>query len=247
VSEDQVTLEYAATPRRRWRWRRWVAVVLVVAITVTVLHYREPIAQRARLLYWQHKCLTYTRPPGTPLMAWESLDADYSRNGSKLQPRYTLSPDCWRRFEAECWPVRATPLVQRAGRGPQTLFLHERTSKSGNRRLVRIETGWTNALAIDRGHIATVIRPGSLWREPKEVGPGQMFQYSGRSVEADLFFGQPDPENLSHFWFDFVVPDDGSTRAWKPVGSRRGTVDAWLNDDDTVTFKLRDPASTRGL
>jgi hypothetical protein len=107
--------------------------------------------------------------------------------------------------------------------------------------LVRVEDwGDANALAIDRGYQVTIIEVGTLWREPNEVGPQRLYQYSGRFVKAELSFAQPDPNDASHFWFDFTAAD--------PTGvPPRGTVDAWLNDDDTVTFKLRDPASTRGL
>jgi hypothetical protein len=221
VDEDQVTLEYAATPRRRWRWRRCLTIALVAGVTFTALHYREPIGRRARLLYWQHKCLTYTRPAGTPVGA---------------------SPACWQQFELERRPVAMPVLTKsRAGSGLGTLFLRERISKAGHPRLVRVEQ-WqaANALAIDGGYDVTVIQPGTLWNEPTDVGPRRGYAYSGRAVDAQIFFAQVDPNESDHFWFYFTATD-------RTGAKRSGTVDAWLNDDDTVTFKLSDPASTRGL
>jgi hypothetical protein len=130
--------------------------------------------------------------------------------------------------------------MQGSGPGPCTVFLHERVSKAGHRRLVRVEALRPNGLAIDRGYEVTVIEPGSLWREPRDVGPAQSFQYSGATSTAYLSFAQADPNDPSHFWFDFTADN--------MIGPyRHGTIDAWLNDDDTVRFKLRDPASTRGL
>jgi hypothetical protein len=216
--------DYAPTARPRRRWIRYLVLTLVLGAFAFGLRHRTEVAGRVRLGYWQHQCLTYTRPPGTPLYGATALE-----------------PECWRRFNAERSARTLVAVQRQVGPRRATLFLHERTSPGGNRRLVRVQQ-WhaANALTIERGYDVTVIAPGTLWRPPKEVGPGRGYVYSGRAVDARLFFAQPDPADPSRFSFDFTAVDrDGATR--------RGTVDARLNDDDTVTFELRDPATTRGL
>jgi len=49
----------------------------------------------------------------------------------------------------------------------------------------------------------------------------------GRGNNGQVFNGQPDPNDGSHFWFDYDF--DGS----------RGTFDGLLNDDGSVKLKVR--------
>jgi hypothetical protein len=123
------------------------------------------------------------------------------------------------------------------GDPPQILFLHERISPSGHRRLVLVENVTANALSITSGMIPRVIVPGTIWSPARELSEQKLLEFSGRYIEAQFYFGQPDPSDASHFTIDFDVKEH----------ARHGTIDAWLNDDETVTFKLRNPATTRGL
>jgi len=239
MGEGGAVLEYAAGAPRR-RWRRWVVAIVALLLVGVVIAYRHPILRRGRLLYWQHGCLTYTRPPRIPVSTTRpsaGSDPDYAAyplpDGTTA---YALSPQCWAKFDSERLPRLLPVLVQRIGVGPSTVFLHERVSPAGHRRLVRVEPLLANALSPALGYDVTLTVPGSVWAEPRGVGKAQLLNYSGQYVPAEFFFGQVDPNDASHFTIEYAVR-----------GQPRGTVDAWLRDDDTVVFKLRNPASTQGL
>ena len=240
MGHDAPQLDYAAARPAKRRWRRWVAGVLLVALVGAGVAYRGPIVRRGRVLYWQRLCLTYSRSAGTPLATTRpsaAADPDYLAypmpNGSTA---YALSPACWRKLEAERWPRQIMQMLKVSGIGPAVVFLHERVSPAGHRRVVRVEPLLASALSPELGYHVTLVAPGSVWREPRTVGVPLGFAFSGRIVPAELFFGRADPDDASHFSFDYAVS-----------GNLRGTVDGWLRDDDTVVFKLRDPASTRGI
>jgi hypothetical protein len=122
------------------------------------------------------------------------------------------------------------------------LFLHERTSKGGNRRLVALY-GWLHddlgsytprplgesriwSIAID----LVLLKPATLREDLVEVdsrlsGHAPSLTYAW-AKQARVFAGQPDPNDASHFTIQFEA--DG-----KP-----GTIEGWLNDDDSVTLKV---------
>jgi hypothetical protein len=239
MGESGAVLEYAAgTPRPQWR--RWAVVIVGLLLVGMVISYRQPILRRGRLLYWQHRCLTYTRPARTPVLTTQpsaAQDRDYLPYPRGYPPRplmwYGTSPECWRELEGLRWPGLQGA---RSGFGLRTVFLHERVSPAGHRRLVRVESIYGNALQPQYGYDVTVLAPGTLWRDPKEVSPRFGFAASGRYIPADYYFGQPDLDDASHFTIEYAV-----------AGKPRGTVDAWLRDDETVVFKLRDPASTQSV
>jgi hypothetical protein len=239
--ENGATLEYASEARgARRKWARWALAALLIILVGSGFCYRQPILRRARVLYWQRQCMTYTRPPGTPVTTTTrpsaANDRDYERFPRTRVAVFGASPECWRQFEAargsSFTGIRALGVPS----GPNAVFLHQRVSPAGHRRLVRVESIYANALRPQYGYAVTVVVPGSLWREPRDVGPRFGFAASGRFEAAERLFGQPDPHDASHFTIDYAVD-----------GELLGTVDAWLRDDDTVDFKLRDPASTRWL
>jgi hypothetical protein len=51
-----------------------------------------------------------------------------------------------------------------------------------------------------------------------------------------------DPNDPTHLSIDFSIPPRDSTQA-----RREGVIDVYLRDDDTLDFKIRDPATTQGL
>jgi hypothetical protein len=232
-------IDYAPPARRRWRWGRVVLFIFIALALGAGIYWHKQIAHEARLWYWQRQCLNYTRPPGTPTATTQpsaANDPDYhslsaqNQQASNLLSERWLMPACFMHFDNE-WSGGNIHGI------PQTLFLHERISPGGHRRLVFVESIMTNALAITAGFIPRVIVPGTPWSPARELTMANQIHFSGRYIEAQFYFGQPDPSNASHFTIDFDVKESG----------RHGTIDAWLNDDETVTFKLRDPATTQGL
>jgi hypothetical protein len=232
-------LEYSNQPRRR-RWRRWALLLFVLVACGVSFYYRGPISRRAHVLYWQRQCMKYDRPPGTPVMVDQATakgDRDYAAPfGPPENADFALSPQCWSSFESALQGGRVAQVMSKSlGPKTPTIFLHERISPAGHRRLVRVESIMSNALSLPYGLTADLYQPATVWRDAKLLGRPQLLNYSGRFVSAELFFGQPDPADASHFTIDFEVE------------GRKGVIDGWLRDDDTVQLKLRDPATTRGL
>jgi len=242
MPNQPLTIDYASPSRKRWPWRRLLLVAILALTLGTGLYCRERIAHEARLWYWQRQCLNYTRPPGTPTATTQpsaANDPDYVTTNMKylnmmeLPGLRLLQPACLTHFDAE----RPGANISKSLLLPQSLFLHERISPSGHRRLVFVETIMTNALSIKAGLIPRVIAPGTPGSPARDLTLQKQIMFSGRYIEAQFYFGQVDPSDASHFTIDFDVKEEG----------RHGTIDAHLQDDDTITFKLRDPATTRGL
>ena len=151
MGHDAPQLDYAAARPAKRRWRRWVAGVLLVALVGAGVAYRGPIVRRGRVLYWQRLCLTYSRSAGTPLATTRpsaAADPDYVAypmpDGSTA---YALSPACWRKLEAERWPRQIMQMLKVSGIGPAVVFLHERVSPAGHRRVPRHARGARVGLA----------------------------------------------------------------------------------------------------
>jgi len=126
----------------------------------------------------------------------------------------------------------------------QLLFLHERLSPSGHRRLVVVmafsddcftadvikPVDWfaspprwryvPEAWIVNHSFVQLIdfqtwagVRSGPLPRPPEEI--------------TRIFFGQPDPENASHFTIRYKVRD------------QEGLIDGWLCDNDAVYLRPR--------
>jgi hypothetical protein len=247
------TLDYAQQPSRLRRWRRRLGRAVVIALLlaggVAAYRYRHELELRASEIYWSRRCMGFDAPRdsilfvGDPAAAAALRERDpdyvqtrlYGRAGAKFLPR------CWR----ELCAAMNNPAVVAADTvmDDPVLFLHERRSPGGKRRIVMIKSGSYNARALPRKMRATIITPARLFaRTQVMAAPMPDVAWSGVYVPLRIFFGHPDPADASHFTIDFVVLDgfDGA-----PI--RNGTIDGYLNDDDTVSFRLRDPATTRGF
>ena len=227
-------LEYSPG-KRRIRWRRIVLLAALASLVALGLFFRTPLMHCSRLLYWQRQCMRYERPSSTAVWTTHPsnpTDPDYDRlTGDEEGTLYVLNPRCWEQYKIEAGVSES----QVFGHGPAcpTVFLHERISPGGHRRLLRVQCVGDNALMLPNvGFASYVIEPAGLWAQPKSHS-ASVGDQSGKYAHAEIFFGQPDPSDASHFWIDFTVNE------------RRGTIDGWLRDDDTVSFKLRDPATTR--
>jgi hypothetical protein len=118
-----------------------------------------------------------------------------------------------------------------------TVFLHERTSPSGNRRLVAVDASLsmhsTPAILL----VPRVIRPGSLLAEPAESIHTSAGYISAPPADA-VHAGQLDSADASHFTIRVVS------------NSREQILDGWLRDDDQVVIERRSSATapaTRSL
>ena len=239
------TLGYAPAPRRRGRkWLRRVlfACTLAVAVLVLLRWGFVPLQLKAKLLHSQSQCLAFAPAPGTVAYTEDAATiarltggalsgtgwATMTHNGKPIA--YSLAPEALRRVEQ-------TPGVDLPqGTGP--VFLHGRRASGGAERLVVVKTdvmrtyrvhGNKDVLGMDHLLNASVMRPATLTSSPSVTrtfwNPAAPAPAWG---ELTLFAGQPDPNDASHFTIDYLTP------------SGRGTIDGWLQADDTVKLAVRD-------
>lgn len=220
-------LAYAPPPRwhQRPAFRRRlrlyvpvVAVLLAAAAVLFVPHVRE----RVRVLYRQRQCMAYTPPQG-------SVAYDDDPGGSaalRRTPGYAASGPAAVRTNL-AWRAYAGPMLPVA-------FMHRRHSPGGNERLVAVQFGESGGgrSADPLGRLSLtpyVPLPGTLVRPragAATLSAGlDMCRTPGTTTR--LFEGRIDPADPSHFTIDYV--HDGTA----------GTIDGWLNDDDTVTLSPR--------
>jgi hypothetical protein len=135
------SLVYARRPRRS-RWQTFRQLMKYTALPILmVIGIKFAIIDSARLLllYHQHKCLTYA-PPSDQIAytTIPSVLAEYSSKPGYLAVGGTAirtRPTDWDWFAGHC--LAAYPIPCRPN--DAILFMHERTSPGGNRRLIVIE------------------------------------------------------------------------------------------------------------
>ena len=224
-------LEYAPPlPWQRRPWARRALLVGMVAAVVAVVAALTPsLWHRFQLVRLQRACLAHRDPPDA--VAYESLDlfnsTDHPDVGSRSMSETSAVPTAWTEFYGRL-----------QGTGPRTagmLFLHERRSPSGARRLVAVDVSTMN-MGFFTFH-ARLFSVGSFLRPAAELpsaidtsdidgGGSPHFTPGHRSVR--LYAGQPDQNDPTHFTIDLEL--DGQRR----------TLDGWLRDDDTVVIESRE-------
>ena len=195
-------LSYAPPPalhRRPWL-RRLALRLAILALLVGVGAAWGPAAwRRAELLYRQRQCLRYTAPPDNIVCA------------EPLPSAGQMFPFS---FEAADPPVAGEVLGVRLGReilapgseGP-LLFMHERKTNSGKRRLVivrRTPAASRQSWDLPVAYTVTLVEPASLTGDSTvrmqsliEVLPRDS---AGTPLASLRFFaGQPDPSDPSRF------------------------------------------------
>lgn len=202
MSERPEQLAYAPPPalhRRRWVRRLAVRLVVVVILAAVGLTWGPLAWRRAELLYRQRQCLRYTGPPDS-VVCCEPLPA-----AGQMHP-FT--------FEAADPPVAGEVLRYRAGRdtlapgsnGP-LLFMHERTTSSGKRRLVvvrRNPASGRQSWDLPVAYTVTLVRPATATTDSAvrmqtliEVVPRDSTDTPHAALR--FFAGQPDPSDASRF------------------------------------------------
>lgn len=203
-------LEYAPpTPWRRKLWRR-VGIALLVISTLVIVLRLGPIAwHRAEVLHWQKACLNYQAPADQVVF--------------KLAPPQAITPAEWTEFYRRVSP---------AGSNAQAvLFLHERISRAGNKRLVAIEMDtrarggrFTADTAILWPRVFTPATPFSMPGQPPSSGE---FESLPIDLDCVIYAGQPDPQDTSHFTIRIVS------------GGMERILDGWLLDNDRIKVEPR--------
>lgn len=219
-----------------------VAVMVAALGVVGWKRYGPRLQKRVQMLSLQRQCLAYQPPAGTVRYVQDGTDTAASQPWKRF---FGMKPlPIWGTFQerhvAPYGPLRSGGLQSQG-----TLFLGERRSPAGNRRLVAVDlrVSWNNTNWTASVEKRAVV-PGTLGTEPRETwgGPpaddlkttnlvGQrdvLFMFDWRQ-KVKLYAGRPDPADSSHFTIDYEL--DG----------RREVIDGWLRDDDAVELTQRNP------
>jgi len=214
------TLDYSPTRPghfRRNRWRYGAIIALIVGAMV-VYPFLRPARVKITSLYWQSRCLRFEMP------------AD----------ERARSPECWKRY-LSFHLYEPGFLDASFPDGSRVVFLHEMETSSGKRRLVLIHRWLDLAVPLHLAFAGGVIEPETLVSPPHVMTTFGRGNFMGGRHPIAIYFGQLDPKDHSHVVFR--VRSDPSI-----YPSRLNTVvDGFLHDDDTMTFKYRDLATTQGL
>jgi hypothetical protein len=178
----------------------------------------------------QRQCLGYAAKEG------QVICAEPPPYGGETPPLTVAAqdPGCLRQLVSEVWGAQAA--TWDAARGP-VLFLHERRSKAGVRRLVIVRRtppvarmSWDIPMAFN----VTLFEPGGLTGSPRRIlsylpdaVPSHFGDGSGGGPRLRLFAGRLDPADESHFTIDYELNGD------------RGTIDGWLRDTQEEPWPVR--------
>lgn len=179
-----------------WRWgpRVWVAV---------------------RVQYWQRKCLAYDAPPGEVVVDFDPVAIGPTKSLASTAPSAAAPPRCW---------TELNRLAGNAVGGGTVLFLHERVSRTGVRRLVAIQAGGKPGPFV----VVQLIIPASGLNPLKPDIPHIILQKDVvLFLDGDLVMrfgpGQFDPADSSHLTIPFRMGQGPTAVA--------GTLEAWLSDN----------------
>jgi hypothetical protein len=153
--------------------------------------------------------------------------------GEPPPPAASYVPEVLRKY----WEVSGTWRIVSA-----VAFMGRRISPSGHSRLVIVYGSTRNAfrLTTPAPNEYEVYTTG-LFSSTLVPAPPTATLCAGPVGPATLSPGVADPADASHITFPFSVGQTDDRPAWT------GILDVHLNDDDTLTFTLRDPATTQGI
>jgi hypothetical protein len=199
-SAPRARLDYVPvtpTPFRSGLVRYSMAGLMASAALLSAITWGPQSLRRVGLYLLQRQCAAYVAPPNLPAIG--------------------AVPDCWSRFYARLSPP--------GGKPDGMIFLHERVSPSGNRRLVALELHLGSGNHEGPEAHARVIALGTPARPPREIFQlgGELRFQSGASVSA----ATADESDSSHFVF-VITGANGNQ-----------TIDGWLTDDDRVILEPR--------
>lgn len=259
MSSDRLaslTLDYA--PKQRPRGRTWlkriVLILVVMGVGAMAWRYTSSLLSSVESWYWQKRCLAFNAAPDI-VAYWRSAETKPSEHASEgfLDSKSPLIPYSpllcgFGTGNASTKPTRLVgglvpkpyAMFLRAeslsivGTETAVVFCHERSSASGHRRLVVVEYNVDNAdvgsMIVDEMKPIIYCRDGSFLSQESywssftaEVFPGP----------SRIYAGQPDASDNSHLTIAFDWADGVN-----------GTIDGWLQDDDSLTLKIREGAGT---
>jgi hypothetical protein len=254
MNGDPVQLDYALPPARRWNPRRYVLAAAVIAALWMLVELGPDAVRRVRLIWVQERCARFEFPKDVVIfdsdpVSGAALMADsgnyVAQTDAQVWPRTGVGrrePDCWVSLKGILFGSRS---FWPPGPPAPKALVHRLRNSAGVERLVAIIIApsppplpTANPIyphpAI--GVVAAIVQPGT-WDVPPRWDGNSVFLRAGFESAQRLRFysAQLDPNDASRFSIAYEM--DG----------KRGTIDGRLEDDATVSLKVRDgPASKTG-
>ena len=237
----QLTYAPGVRPRRR-KWVRGVLIAIALLLLMVVaFRLVVPLSARFAFLLQQDRCLRFSA--GRDVVAYTEDPATVAKltGGAPAGPDWATLTDNGQRISFFRMPDALRHLEQSPGvnllQGNGPVFLHGRTAPGGQERLVVVKVDLTRSylrnpkIVLGTVHLfnASVMRPATLgsspfvtrtnWQPPAPVP---------KWGDLTLLAGQPDWADASHFTIPYQTP------------AGNGTIDGWLQPDDTLKFQVRD-------
>jgi hypothetical protein len=205
-------LEYAR--ESPWHRRRSARLVVLLCFGLLVLsataRWGNQMLMRIKAKYYFNQSMAWTAP--SDYVAYQRHTQGWMPDGTVAVP--------WQNF----YQNYTGSLPVSVG----TLFLHERTSRGGNRRLVAVDVvGAEPHLGRVHANMRVFSPPvGIAWPKQRTTSIATLPLATNDGL-FKIFAGQPDPNDPSHF----TIVYEG--------GNHRGVIDGWLQDGDNVLLELR--------
>lgn len=242
-------LDYAPAPADRRRIYRVIFAALLLGLSLVAWKWGPAGWRRAEVFYWQHQCLQFSLPPDAVVYEEDPAKAAALLAGSPKYHVYSfqrrasmqaapspataaaLGVSGWDKLAAVVLPRSYSPFIN-----PAVIFLHERISPAGHRRLVCVRYGPQGdsfaAQFIQALNCETfTVTPGT-WNQPPIYTPlGWAYDvetgWPRKPPLVRIFAGQTDPNDPAHFTIRY--------RMW----GQEDVVDGRLLDNDRVTLTFR--------
>ena len=217
-----------------------VACALVFTALLLLRYAYVPIHLKVAFLHHQSRCMAFAPPTDTVAYTEDAATLARLTGGSFSGPGWATFSSNGQIAAYYLVPKSLQHLEQTPGVGiPQgfgPVFMYARSAPGGAARLVVVkvdsERSWRlrfpprGTAPSDHLFTTTVVRPATLLSGPV-VTLDHWNPPPGPPDFGDLTFfaGQPDPADPSHFTIDYQTP------------AGRGTIDGWLQGDDTIKFR----------
>jgi len=251
ASPESPQLDYAQAPRaRRKILRRAPIVLLIVAAGIATWRFAPAAMRQVQLLSRERKCLNYSASTDQVIYEEDPIKAAELMIGNTEYAMYPINrepppfecpvftnaaahvPACWREYQS----ITMIGMIQAASRYGTIAFLHERTSPSGNRRLVCIRYFADPSTFVAEplagfNYDAAVITPATLIKQPQAAIQTYFIDvlssWPKHPPRMRMYAGQIDPNDASHFTIRYEM--------W----GQSDVLDGFLDDKDQVTLKPR--------
>ena len=237
MSRPTAQIDYAPRPpppAHRARWFRRVATLALAVVAAGACVRWGPAAwRRIQVLHLQRQCMTRHEPYDLVVL---EVDAERARALAAGQPAYrsVTQAGSWQPYAYYLPPEWESFYAAHSPSGLLsfgTVFLHERRTPSGRRRLVTVDFSSREFVHGYNWPVQwRVFEPGSLLRPPRLLASRQtdLHPAVGPNRLLRAYAGQVDWSDPAHFTVE--------------VEHARGTTlfDGWLRDDDTVLIEPRE-------